>query len=752
MEEKEKHKLNILWLSVAPMVRSGYGQVTKNIVFRLAELGWPIVIVGYYGLHEGGMLQLGGVPVLPIYNREKDYGKKSVPYYIEQFAIDLPILFSDFWRFEWFSRLENSMFYGPIDHCYDKKTEILTENGWKRFQEVSLKEKVLTFNMSTENLEWQKPLKKFEFVYKGKMYHFASQFLDLKVTPNHRLLIARRNSLDKFVYREGLAKEYWNKDRIRFRQTGKWKGSNPKTFKMLGRKLPIKEFLQFMGFYLSEGQIDHTPINSNYTISLAQKDPQVLQFFARVLEKITNNKVQILDGKVIVRDKVLWKYLFKFGYSFEKYIPKFIKNLSPNLLRIFLEAYEIGDGGHYSDERRVIYTSSNKMRDDLQEIILKLGAGTIYHLHHKVGNQTIIRNRKVISKHPLWRISILTSRGKEPLLNKHKLNCKQETYSGKIYCLEVPNHFLIVRRNGKPVISGNSAYGLQHVKTLKQYDEFITISKWAQKEAKKYGRICQMFPHGVNTKLFKPMDKLLCREHFNFREDKFIIGIVAANNDPEPRKGWDKMFLGLKLLFEKFPNLEKEIVIFAYTRPQTSAGFDLPGLAQSIGIEKNVFFPDRMAHLVGLPESEMAMLYNSFDILMNCSRREGFGLPIAEAQACRIPVIATNFSSMPELVKGHGWLVKSKDWMYTPLLGKCAVPNQEEIAKKLEEAYFNEELRRKYGNLSRKFILKYDWDLLIKKYWIPYLEKREEELTEKGEEPKTLEVSLPHTWMKEQSF
>jgi len=409
-ERRKKHKLGILWLSVSPHVRSGYGQVTKNICFRLHDRGWPVVIVAYYGLHDGGMLKLGGCPVLPIHNGDRGYGQKSVPYYIKSFGLDLPILFSDFWRFEWFPKLENSTFYGPIDH---------------------------------------------------------------------------------------------------------------------------------------------------------------------------------------------------------------------------------------------------------------------------------------------------------------------------------------------------SEYGIQHVKTLKAYDEFITISKFGQEEARRYGRFTKMIPHGVNTNVFRPLNKSKCREYFNFRDDKFIIGIVAANNDPEPRKGWDKMFMGFKIFLDNHPELKKKVFIFAYTKPQTKQGFDLPGLAQSIGINKDVFFPDKMTHLVGLPESEMAMLFNAFDILMNCSRREGFGIPILEAQSCGVPVIGTNFSSMPELIKGHGWLVKSKDWMYTPLNGKSAVPDENDIAKKLEKAYFERELRERYGKLSRKFAMRYDWDLLIKNLWEPYLIKKERELSEEGEEAKTLEVRLPKDWMKE---
>ncbi len=58
-----------------------------------------------------------------------------------------------------------------IGECYDGQMQILTDEGWRLFLELSGKEKVLTLNQKTKEPEWQKPGDYAVFNSSGEMYN-----------------------------------------------------------------------------------------------------------------------------------------------------------------------------------------------------------------------------------------------------------------------------------------------------------------------------------------------------------------------------------------------------------------------------------------------------------------------------------------------------------------------------------------------------------------------------------------------------
>ncbi len=79
------------------------------------------------------------------------------------------------------------------EECYDNETEILTENGWKYFNELE-NEKVATLNNITGNLEWQKPTAKQSYGHNGEMYNIVLEDGGgLLVSPEHKVYSASKN-------------------------------------------------------------------------------------------------------------------------------------------------------------------------------------------------------------------------------------------------------------------------------------------------------------------------------------------------------------------------------------------------------------------------------------------------------------------------------------------------------------------------------------------------------------------------------
>lgn len=69
---------------------------------------------------------------------------------------------------------------------------------------------------------------------------------------------------------------------------------------------------------------------------------------------------------------------------------------------------------------------------------------------------------------------------------------------------------------------------------------------------------------------------------------------------------------------------------------------DLENLCDSLGIAHTV-------HFLGW-QDQIPLLLSKFDLYVQTSITEGFGLSVAEAMACCLPVIATNVGSLPEIV------------------------------------------------------------------------------------------------------
>ena len=263
------------------------------------------------------------------------------------------------------------------------------------------------------------------------------------------------------------------------------------------------------------------------------------------------------------------------------------------------------------------------------------------------------------------------------------------------------------------------------------YKHIISICKWQQANLRKVGIESTYIPHGVDLSVYKPLNKEKCKELYGVK-DKFVFGTVAANSDKEDRKAHTRMMKAMYWFLENNPDVRKDIVWLYHTVPNDPKGLPLDKICRKWGLKDVVRFMDPSLSTIYLTEEQMAVLYNAMDTHLLCSKREGFGLPILESMACGVPNICHDFSSMTELVKDRGWLVKSLgadlNLETTPLNAETAVPDVYDIADKIARAFFKDKERERYSKRARAFALKFNWDDLVMYKWHPLLQGIAEKL------------------------
>jgi anaerobic ribonucleoside-triphosphate reductase len=404
----------------------------------------------------------------------------------------------------------------PKTGCYDEKTEVLTENGWKFFKDVNKNEKVFTLTRNNE-IELHKPTRFFAYDYDDEMYHFKSRSLDLLVTPNHRMLVDNTWTKErKFVEakdfipnthripKQGVwnctKKNYFELPPVRILggsgpisrfsdneieaiRASKRKGKSiyqlakkfncdPVTIHNICKnskydnkerlrvryetpplKIKMDDWLKFFGFWLAEGCTDNekNAKTHGYRVIISQINKQKRKEIMRVLDSLPFNYT--LDGKAnfVICNKQLWTYLKQFGDKYTKFIPREIKDLTRKKLRILFDWMVKGDGYERQSTGQINYwTSSKKLADDFQEVVLKLGwLATI-----KVMDKNISKlNGRIITSKIVYTIGV---HRKSKHFRLRKKSIERKHYKGNVFCLEVPNHTIYVRRNGKPCWCGNS--------------------------------------------------------------------------------------------------------------------------------------------------------------------------------------------------------------------------------------------------------------------------------------------------------
>lgn len=365
-------------------------------------------------------------------------------------------------------------------HCLSMDHEVLTKEGWKYFKNITMNDKIAS--LKAHELVYEKPKKLLHYPhYNGKMYHIKNQQLDLLTTPNHRMLVSKLYGRKQIWQEHELseAKEIFGKHR-KYKKNAEWKKSDYQfilpqftdgnNITYPAKTLDMEAWLTFFGIWIAEGWTseckDHRWKNTyQRRVTICYIKQRVKNVLYDAITKMGYNYSEETNKeKVHIHNRQLYDYMSVLSLGApHKYLPNWVWKLSQNQARKLIESMVLGDGTYSKSGFVIYYTSSVQLADDFQKLCLHAGWSANISLHHPAGNVVHSEklNQDIKSNYDLWRLAIIKSKNTPSVNHGHnkKQNIQTEEfvdYDGSVFCLEMPSETFYVRRNGKPVWTGNS--------------------------------------------------------------------------------------------------------------------------------------------------------------------------------------------------------------------------------------------------------------------------------------------------------
>ena len=352
---------------------------------------------------------------------------------------------------------QGSMVVIEAEHlCYDRETEVLTERGWIRFDQMAVDDLVAQVDPFTLRMDFSQPSSYVRYRYKGEMHLWRSDTVSMLVTPDHRMVYRTEWDFRKgFELPWSITPSRLLPPRFYVPQIVSWDRPDVPYVRVGDRLVSGDDYAALIGIWLAEGCTRVGKADTVISQDVGDKEHlfwallQRLPFsFRRVPQANRPKHIQIKSS-----DPSLYGYLRKFGKSGDKFVPRVVKGMSKRQIELFLRFYTMGDG-HEPLKRpgRVHFVSkSHRLIDDLQELLVRTG---------KTGAVQRYPNCSRLETRTSRKGDVGTPKGWALLSAKHK---EIVDFDDEVFCVNVPTGALLVRRDGRTAVSGNcmTARGVQ---------------------------------------------------------------------------------------------------------------------------------------------------------------------------------------------------------------------------------------------------------------------------------------------------
>ncbi|HKL13789.1 MAG TPA: anaerobic ribonucleoside-triphosphate reductase [Halanaerobiales bacterium] len=323
--------------------------------------------------------------------------------------------------------------------CLSEDTKILTKDGWKNHNEVKRGDTIRTFNTAENIIEDKKVKKVFDRYYEGEMYNLKNIIQDQLISPGHRVVRKKFNTVDDYCLEEieDIYENFKTPPIIPISANN----NNP-DIELLDEEIKL------LAWIIAEGTMEvkgdwrritiyqtkkHSPENYEEIISLINLlglDYTEQEGSKSLGDTVTQVRVNAENSRHLLKQ-------FDNDKSV-KNIPEKLLAMSQRQSRIFLETYIKSDG----HENNKITTSSPEILEALQTIIVNSGYGFTVNkrMASGVGNKL------------LYIIRVIRHQ------DTYIKDIKKVNYQGHIWSVNTDNETVIAKRNGKVFITGNTPF------------------------------------------------------------------------------------------------------------------------------------------------------------------------------------------------------------------------------------------------------------------------------------------------------
>lgn len=344
--------------------------------------------------------------------------------------------------------------------CYDAKTEVLTDHGFKPWPKVTEDDKLAAINPDDRSFHgFETPSRLIASpVVDEDMVCYKTDDIDLMVTKNHRLYCSLSNSVTNRVNptfslmkASDIAQDKYKTRKIPVYQ---------KPMRMVKTAINNSHsygngdaIYKLYGFFIGDGYVHGATPNltdKSCTLHFHLRLNRKIEYLREICKECGVELKEVGD-KFSVKAPALGKLFGSLFYNEngEKTFPLHFFDMSCEQFENFYDGLINSDGS----KKRSTYvydTTSVELRDRLQALFALNGKAASIILEHPA-KENIAAD---------YRLNI-NSRRIMPHLNdsrKPEGCAKIEKYTGNVYCATVSTGLLVVRRNNKVCLSGNSPF------------------------------------------------------------------------------------------------------------------------------------------------------------------------------------------------------------------------------------------------------------------------------------------------------